>query len=261
MPKAVLKADELSDDLLDMLRSGVEINEFRFHSIIKEINSAITQYTPPPQTAYLKALANAVYGRRDAAIEHFESAMPYSYRVNDANFLAYLHDVGLLHKAVEIAEKISGKYVSSSIFLHAYEVNLILGRTNRALQYLDQYTKLADKKDADALKEKAGSIIGDSEIFKKNAGLNDKEFAQLSSLAVKCLELRGLKSEAMSFWENHVEGVNAFILSVKNDDPTLLCDLNFDIAMRMAEYDCFNGKNFSFWFETMKQEEHFVHAC
>jgi len=261
MPKAVLKADELCDDLLDMLSNGVKISEFKFHSIIKEINSATTQFTPPAQTVYLKALANAVYGRREVAIEYFEKALPYNYRVSDANFLAYLHDMGLLHKAVEVAEIISEKYLSSAIFLHAYEVNLILGRTNEALRYLDKYTKIAEKKRADALKEKAESIIGDSETFKKKSGLNDEEFAQLSSLAVKCLEHRDLKSGAMSFWENQVEGVNAFILSVKSDNPTLLCDLNFDIAMRMAEYDCFNGKNFTFWFETMKQEEPIIHAC
>jgi tetratricopeptide (TPR) repeat protein len=258
MPKPALKADELGNQLLDMLMQERKLSEMSFYAILRDID----KLNDNSAGDYLKALANAIYGRRDEAVSYFDKAMRHGDEVYDINYLIYLHDKGLVRKAVEVADLIGDKYISLILCLHAFETNLFLGKIDSALKYSSRYIKMAEPKDAQVMRDNASKAYSRINYFKELSGFNDNDFQLLSSLAVDVLEGKELKPRAMRFCVVKEENVNAYIISLPTNDAELISEINFEIAMKMAEHDSLLGKNFSFWFESEEEDlEAVIHAC
>lgn len=64
MPQLALKANEISNELVDILANKTELTEMQFYRYIKDIEKLHDNSSED----YLKALANAAYGRKDAAV-------------------------------------------------------------------------------------------------------------------------------------------------------------------------------------------------
>lgn len=251
MPRAELKANEIGSELIDLLLSNAQISEMRFYRYIKDIE----KLNDKASEDYLKALANAAYGRKDTAVDFFEESLKQNNDIYAQNYIVYLNDHGSFIEVYELVNRLAKYYGSRTMVGHAWEVNLFMGDIEQALFYARKFISIVDEKEAEEMKSLAAKALEETDTFKKNSGLTDLDYKDLALRVANVMDKYNVKPVAVEFHSIPEERTSSYVMSVNTNSVDVLSDLNLEIAFSLAENDDFIGKNFSVWFEGIVKEK------
>ncbi|MBM6605533.1 hypothetical protein JTF19_05055 [Enterobacteriaceae bacterium RIT814] len=252
MTQPATVADELSNTLIDMLTSRAEMPEMEFYRCIKKIENLQDHYSE----AYLKALANAVYGRFDDAVAFFETALNQEQDLVIAqNYIVYLFEYGSLKDVQELTNRVAEQFVSKTILSHAWESHLFTGEIEQALKYASRIIKITDGEEAEAMRQIASQALAETNYFKERAGLSDQEFKEIATCITSIMGAHKVRPVSIAFHSINEENTTAYVMTVESDDADLLAEMNMEVAFTLAGVDSLIGKNFSAWFEGGVREE------
>lgn len=245
MPQAAPKSSQISNELIDMLMSRMSVSEMEFYRYIRDIE----HLNDKAAEDYLKALANAVYGRKEVAIAFFEEALKQNIDIIAQNYVVYLNDYGSYRQVQELVDRLVMQYRSKTMLGHAWETNLFMGEVNKAISYAEDFIKIVDAKEAEAMKQVAASALAETTLFKKNTGISDDDYVDIAVRVVDVMDAHRVSPVALSFHSIPEENTASYVMSVNTLDADILSDMNLDIAFSLAENDSLAGKKFSVWFE------------
>ncbi|MFD2021164.1 hypothetical protein ACFSKS_04695 [Pseudocitrobacter faecalis] len=115
MPQLALKANEISIELIEMLTSKSQLSEMQFYRYLKDIE----KLRDGVSESYLKALANAAYGRKDVAVAFFEDALKHNNDVVAQNYIVYLNNYGTYQEVQEVVNRLTKVYGNRTMLSHA----------------------------------------------------------------------------------------------------------------------------------------------
>ncbi|EOX9504191.1 TPA: hypothetical protein MC588_004404 [Citrobacter amalonaticus] len=245
MPQLALKANEISNELVDILANKTELTEMQFYRYIKDIEKLHDNSSED----YLKALANAAYGRKDAAVAFFEESLKQNNSLIAQNYIVYLNDYGTYTEVYEAVERLVDRFYTPTMVDHAWETNLFTGHIDKAIFYVEKLINMVDEKEADMLKNLAANALKQSRLFKRTTGISDHEFQDIAKRVVDVMDNHKVSPIAISFYAVPEEKTSSYVMSVNTLNPDVLSDMNLDIAFSLAENDGLIGKPFSVWFE------------
>lgn len=246
MPQAVLKSQEISNELIDLLKSRTQIGEMRFYAYIRDIEKV----SYGADKLFLKALANGAYGRKDESIRFFEDSLSQSL---DAlvvqNYIAYLSDYSAYLDVVDVVKRFANSFVSKAIVGYGWETSLFSGNLEEARVYAEKFIKISDAEEANAMRRLSSDMLSEAITFKDNAGLSDVQYKDVASRMLKVVDDHEVKPLAVGFHNVPEEGTSSCFMLVDTIDADVLSDMNLAVAFSLAENDGLVGKRFSVWFE------------
>lgn len=250
MPQLALKANEISSELIDILASKTQISEMQYYRYLKDIE----KLRDSSSEDYLKALANGAYGKKDAAVAFFEEAAKQGGELVAQNYIVYLSDYGTYREVQDVVNRFAGRYISRTMFGHAWETNLFMGDIDAALYFAERLISIADEKEAEMVTDRAASALAQTTQFKQFSGVSDDEFKDIANRVVDVMDSHGVSPVALSFFSIPEEQTSSYVMTVDTVDPDVLSDMNLDIAFSLAENDSLIGKPFSVWFEGSQED-------
>ncbi|MFP1871944.1 tetratricopeptide repeat protein [Lonsdalea quercina] len=245
MPQLALKANEISDELVDILATKTSITEMQFFRYLRDIE----KLRDSASEDYLKALANGAFGRKDEAVAFFEEALKQNNALIAENFIVYLNDYGSFREVDEAVNRLVEHFHSPTMLNHAWEANLFMGRISKALYYAEKLRRMSCEKEAELMMNLASSALEQSTCFQQATGLTDFELEDIADRAVDVMTNYKVNPVALYFCFVLEEKTSSYIMQVNTTDPEVLSDMNLDIAFSLAENESFIGKPFSVWFE------------
>ncbi|HCZ9310117.1 TPA: hypothetical protein O4G90_001807 [Citrobacter amalonaticus] len=250
MPQPALKANEISGELIDILASKSQISEMQFYRYLRDIE----KLNDSASEAYLKALANGAYGRKDDAVAFFKEALKQNNSLIAQNYVVYLSDYGTYSEVHEAVSGLVEQFHTKLLVGSAYESNLFTGNIDKAIYYVKKLISMVDEKDADMLKSLASTALKRSTLFKQTTGISDSEFQDIAKRVVDVMDSYKVSPIAVSFFAVPEENMSSYVMAVNTLDVDVLSDMNLDIAFSLAENDSLIGKPFSVWFEGSTKE-------
>lgn len=251
MPQARPKANLIGSELIDLLQAKSSLTEMEFYRYIKDIE----KLNDKTAEDYLKALANGVYGRKDAAVAFFEASLTQNIDIYAQNYVVYLNDYGTFREMSEVVNRLVHHYGSRTMIGHAWETNLFMGDVDKALYYAKKFTSIVDESEGEKMSHIAASALEDTTEFKQTAGISDEDYKDLALRVVDVIDAHNLKPRVLQFFSVPEEQTSAYVMFVNTDDIDILSDMNLEIAFSLAENENFVGKKFSVWFKGHIEED------
>lgn len=225
------KMSELMDKLTPYIDSDVAIGELELARIRREIKVL----PDADERALLSALALGAYQDVEGAKRAFEDAAhKYPSWVMVTNYKTYLKHIADYPKLDEVIYYFADNYESKGSVHHAVEHALCLNRDiEKYNHYLVKYMKYLNVEEQKSESARFVPVLNNMTSCMQRVGISSQELARLSNVIH---EVSALKKLSLAGNQVSVQGGNlTMVVSVENADPEILCDANFELAMKMAE--------------------------
>ncbi len=236
---------ELMDKLTPYIESNVAIGELELARIRREIKVL----HDAEERALLNALALGAYQDVDGARRAFEhAAHMYPSLVILINYKTYLKHVADYPKLDELVYSFADSYESIELVRHAVEHALWVNRDIEKYNYFCvKYMKYLSVEEQASESARFVSVLNDLTSCMERVGIGTQDLSRLSNVVH---EVSALKRLSLLDNQISVQGGNlAMVISVEKADPEILCDANFELAMRMAEDEMVYDKPMTAFFK------------
>ncbi|MDA5483108.1 hypothetical protein PGS49_21040 [Yersinia intermedia] len=251
MPSPIPKTNEISQELTSRLDSGVTLQPMEFRRFVREIE----KIKDCREHDYLMALVNAANGAHDVALEWFQKALKHKEPIIAENYLVYLikshRHLEYVRESLSLAREYPG---SIDINDKAFEGRLLLCDINGIEETSKKLISMLPREESEVIMENASLAINRSRNFVANAGMEDSDLVALNELLLKISGQANASPTNLDFFSMTEEGTNSIICSVDTNDADLLSEMNFNLAMSIADSDRFVGKKFSSWFRGSREQ-------
>ncbi|HGY1051622.1 TPA: hypothetical protein ACNUVO_004645 [Aeromonas salmonicida subsp. pectinolytica] len=233
------------DKLTPYIDSDVAIGELEFARIRREIRAL----PGADERALLNALALGAYQDVEGAKLAFENATQmYPSWVMFTNYKTYLKHIADYPKLDEVIYSLADSYESIGLVHHAVEHALWLNRDiEKYNHYLVKYMKYLNIEEQESALARFVPVLNDMTTCMERVGIGSQELSRLSNVVN---EVSALKRLSLQGNQISVQGGNlTMVISVENADPEVLCDANFELAMKMAEDELVFDKSMTAFFK------------
>ncbi|QNF13669.1 hypothetical protein FT670_03240 [Aeromonas jandaei] len=240
------KMNELMDKLTPYIDSNVAIGELELARIRREIKAL----PEADERALLSALALGAFQDVDGAKQAFEDATyRYPSWVMVTNYKTYLKHVADYPKLDEVIYSFADRYESKGAVHHAVEHALWLNRdVEKYNYYLVKYMKYLNVEEQKSESARFVPVLNDMTSCMQRAGISAQELSRLSNVVH---EVSALKKLSLLSNQISIQGGNlTMVVSVENAAPEVLCDANFELAMKMAEDELIYDKSMTAFFKS-----------
>ncbi len=249
MALAVPKTTELLRTLTSYIDEGHAIDTWA----AAVVNREIAAIEDPAARAMLNALRLGALGKEDEAVDSFDSALRvYCDPVIGLNFSTYLRRVGRYSSYVDLAYRLSELFEDPEIVSNACEAAYVTADLPRVHTFSMRLCKYVSSQTQDRV-----DIMSEADSFAKL--LQNAE----RSMGVSPILVQKLASLSISVADRHrkmvsgsrvsiAEGQIMVTVDVREADPEQLSDMNYELAMAIADNDelfdipataWFRGKN------------------
>ncbi|MBL0498409.1 hypothetical protein JD514_15125 [Aeromonas caviae] len=233
------------DKLTPYIDSKVAIGELELARIRREIKAL----PDADERALLNALALGAYQDVEGAKRAFEDAAHrYPSWVMFTNYKTYLKHIADYPKLDEVIYSLADIYESKGLVHHAVEHALWLNRDiEKYNHYFVKYMKYLNFEEQESESARFVPVLNDMTSCMQRVGIGSQELSHLSNVVH---EVSALKKLSLLDNQISVQGGNlTMVISVENADPEVLCDANFELAMKMAEDELVFDKSMTAFFK------------
>lgn len=239
------KMNELMDKLTPYIDSNVAIGELELARIRRDIKMLPEAH----ERAMLTAFALGASLDVEAAKRAFEDAF-YMYPdvVTAINLKTYLKQVSDYPKLLEVVYSMADSYESIDFVRDAVEYSLLLSLdVDKYKYYRVKYMKYLNIEQQKSEAARLDPVLHDMANCLERAGVSSQELSRMSEIVH---EVTHLKKLSLVGNQTSVRGGNlTMVVLVEHADPEVLCDANFELAMKMAEDEKVFDKSLTAFFK------------
>lgn len=239
------KTNEISRELSSYIDDGKLLQPLEFRRYLREIEKIKDMRA----YEYLMAMVNGANGSHKAAMEWFEKALRHGEPVIAENYLVYLSKnfkyIDYVNESLALAEAYPGNI---DIYRKALKGRIFSCDINGVERVAHELSRMLPAKEREDVMIQASNVIEQARKFAVSAGMDDDDLTALSEILLGIAEQAKATYSQLTYFSMVEEGTNALIFHVQTDNSDLLSEMNFDLAMTLANEDRFVGKKFSSWF-------------
>lgn len=252
MIKAVPKAKEYGDTLIDILSSGQKLEEWELHTWIRDIK----KLKDNANESYLLALSYAAGGKKEKAILHFEESLfNDDDGVSATNYITYIAAEGDVDDYLKVSSKLADMYVSREMYGYAYYMHIHCGKIREAIEYAKKFIKVSPNGEDETMQQQSAYLESKLRDFKKYSKMSNAQFDLLSGAMAKIMRKHKVSSACYYFHTVREESVNAYVVTLTNVELNQVAQMNFELAFELADHDELLGMHVGAWFEIERFKE------
>ncbi|MFB0770345.1 MULTISPECIES: hypothetical protein [Proteus] len=245
--------NELQNELTSFLLNEKELDQFTLKKYLHKAES-IERYDIRHM---IIGLAYAAARKYDRANESFRIALQSNDERVQRNYFAYLNSSKQIKKYIEDSYKIIGNISAQIIRMISVPSAIFFGDKESARIELEKLLKNPPLQNFNYQ-----HIIDQYEYFLSNFGdfmtianMTDKDFDWFNNQILDvCERLKTIPLSTQHYVDrNH--GEIAFITTVSTRDPEIIANMDFELAMLIAENDSFLERGITGWFKPFSGDE------
>lgn len=244
---------ELQDELTSFLLSGKELDLFTLKKYLHKAES-IDRYDIRHM---IIGLAYGAAKKYDKANESFKIALQSNNERVQINYFAYLTNSNQIKKYIEDSYKIIGSISAQIIRMISVPSAIFFGDRNAAKIELEKLLKNPPLQNFNYQ-----HIIDQYEYFANNFGdfmaianMTDYDFNWFNNQILDVCERLRATPLSTQHYVDRSHGEIAFITTVSTRDPEVIANMDFELAMLIAENDSFLERGITGWFKPFSGDE------